>query len=220
MFWLWDCSIRFVISKKSSINANPQVFFSSPFLVVIRTTPFAALYPYKAEAVGPLRIETDSMSSGLISAAPFPKFASCTPDCTSVVRFTTVCLLIGMPSTTNRGELLLKEESPRIVILDKDPTPVGPLMICTPATLPERLLRKLGSLQRYHELHLRITQGTCRSSIQMDIADIHTFHTIYERPPDHHFSGQSGDNHHFYFGLTPNEEFLTRSKTEKIIICI
>ena len=84
----------------------------------------------------------------------------------------------------------------------------------------QQLLRKLGSLQKYHELHLRITQGTCRSSIQLDIADIHTFHTIYERPPDHHFSGQSGDNHHFYFGLTPNEEFLTRSKTEKIIICI
>ena len=43
---------------------------SCPFLVVIRTTPFAALLPYKAAAEGPLRIEilSDRKSTRLNSS--------------------------------------------------------------------------------------------------------------------------------------------------------
>ena len=46
--------------------------FSPPFLVVMSITPFAALEPYNADALAPFKTSIFSMSSGLISAAPFP----------------------------------------------------------------------------------------------------------------------------------------------------
>ena len=48
-------------------------FPALPLLVVITITPLPALKPYNAAALGPLRTVTDSISSGLISAAPFGK---------------------------------------------------------------------------------------------------------------------------------------------------
>ena len=49
---------------------NPLPFV--PFLVVINTTPFAALEPYNAAALGPFNTEMDSISSGLMSVIPPP----------------------------------------------------------------------------------------------------------------------------------------------------
>ena len=55
----------------------------------------------------------------------------------------TVLLFIGIPSTTKSGLLLEKDASPRMVILDDDPTPVAPCDIVTPANFPAKLSKKL-----------------------------------------------------------------------------
>ena len=47
--------------------------FRIGFLVVMTMTPLAAREPYRAEAAAPLRTVTDSMSSGLMSEAGFPR---------------------------------------------------------------------------------------------------------------------------------------------------
>jgi len=46
--------------------------FLDPFLVVIITTPLAALDPYNALAAAPFKTLIDSMSSGFISEAALP----------------------------------------------------------------------------------------------------------------------------------------------------
>ena len=62
------------------------------------------------------------------------------------MKLKTVLLLIGTPSTTNSGLLLEKDDSPRMLIRDEDPTPVAPCVMVTPASLPERLSRKFTDL--------------------------------------------------------------------------
>ena len=52
------------------LDTVTDVLSTDPFLVVISTTPAAAALPYNAAAEGPVSIEIDSISSGLISAAP------------------------------------------------------------------------------------------------------------------------------------------------------
>jgi hypothetical protein len=57
-------------NKQSRIYRNINPFFA--FFVVIITTPFAALDPYKALAAAPFNTLIDSISFGFISAAAFP----------------------------------------------------------------------------------------------------------------------------------------------------
>ena len=91
---------------------------ASPFLVVITITPLPALKPYKAAALGPFNTVIDSMSSGLISAAPFGK--STPPPEPALPKLE---LLIGTPSTTYKGSLFpVIEELPLNTILDEAPT--------------------------------------------------------------------------------------------------
>ena len=64
-----------IILMLSSVNPVFNDTSDRPFLpdfVVYMITPLAALDPYKAAAGPPFRTETDSMSSGLISAEASP----------------------------------------------------------------------------------------------------------------------------------------------------
>ena len=54
----------------------PSPFFLLPSFVSITMTPFDARVPYNAAALGPLSTETEAMSSGFTSIAPFPKSTS------------------------------------------------------------------------------------------------------------------------------------------------
>ena len=54
----------------------PNPFFLLPSFVSITMTPFDARVPYNAAALGPLSTETEAMSSGFTSIAPFPKSTS------------------------------------------------------------------------------------------------------------------------------------------------
>jgi len=51
-------------------NVIPKSSPATPFLVVISTTPFPALDPYNAEALGPLSTDILSTSLGLTSVNP------------------------------------------------------------------------------------------------------------------------------------------------------
>src|SRR5690349_6977394 len=98
------------------LNCIPKPCPFFPDLVVTRITPLAPLEPYNAAALGPLRTLIDSMSSGFKSAAPFPLFTlslSVPPK---------LLLLIGTPSTTNKGWLFPNELAPLITIREDAPT--------------------------------------------------------------------------------------------------
>jgi len=128
------------------LKETPSPLVPAPVLVLIWMTPLEARVPYSAAAAGPLRTEMDSMSSGLTSIAPFPKSTSINPLASSLTTFSKVVLLIGIPSTTNRGLVLVKELSPRMVMRVVEPTPVDPPVMVTPATRPARLSKKLALL--------------------------------------------------------------------------
>ena len=53
------------------MTPNPLDFV--PFFVVIKITPFPALDPYNAAALGPFKTDIDSISSGLISTVVLPR---------------------------------------------------------------------------------------------------------------------------------------------------
>ena len=55
------------------LKETSNLSFFLPDLVVIKITPLLARIPYKAAAVGPFNTVTDSISSGLILAAPLGK---------------------------------------------------------------------------------------------------------------------------------------------------
>ena len=78
------------------------VFPTLPRLVVTKTTPFAALEPYREVEAASLRIEISSISSGLISLI--------SPD-------------IGKPSTTYKG--LLPPETDNCPLIRTDIPPPG-----------------------------------------------------------------------------------------------
>ncbi len=116
---------------------------------MITTAPEAASIPYKAEASGPLRIVIFSISSGLISA---PLLVKSTPRLFKAVPLfndeantpvEVVALLIGKPSTTNKGWLLpLNELIPLITIDVEAPGSPEVELISTPGTLPASALIK------------------------------------------------------------------------------
>src|SRR4051812_860598 len=95
-------------------NSIMLLLFRVPFLVVINTTPLAALAPYIAAAAASFNISTDSISLGLrsIKGLVGSLFIS---DWLAVVR--------GTPSTTYKGWLLAEiEEVPLILTLMPSPT--------------------------------------------------------------------------------------------------
>ena len=65
------------------------------------------------------------------------------PLASSLTLLTTVLLLIGMPSTTNKGLVLVKEDSPLMLIFEEEPTPEDPDIMVKPATFPAKLSKKL-----------------------------------------------------------------------------
>src|SRR5258706_7264447 len=114
-----------------------------PFLVVMMMAPAAALEPYRADAAGPFRTLTDSTLFRSISMALLGGWLSPrVPLGPPLVRSTS--LLIGIPSTTNQGWLLLvKEVMPRILMLTEAPAlPLAPV-IFTPETFPSRAFTRL-----------------------------------------------------------------------------
>src|SRR6056297_3732795 len=84
------------------------------------------------------------MFEGSRSIAALPQSASLptVPHCET----SDEALLIGTPSTTQSGWLLLKEALPRMVIREEEPTAPLALVTCVPATLPESELTILASL--------------------------------------------------------------------------
>ena len=54
-------------------DTSIRIFPASPFFVLIKITPFAALAPYNAAADGPVNTDTLSISSGLKLAIPSPE---------------------------------------------------------------------------------------------------------------------------------------------------
>ena len=128
---------------------------SCPFLVVIRTTPFAALLPYKAAAEGPLRIEILSISSGLIPEFFTVLYSYCVSASVPALPspmiplsvFPILVLNKGIPSTTYSALLSPSIDlAPRITTRVAPPTPLPLLLILTPAILPFSELMKLASL--------------------------------------------------------------------------
>ena len=59
-----------MVTEVLKLTANP--FFLLPSLVLMTITPLDARVPYKAAALGPFKTDTDSISSGFTSIAPFP----------------------------------------------------------------------------------------------------------------------------------------------------
>ena len=115
--------------------------FFFPFFVVMITAPFLAREPYNAAAAAPFKIVIVSTSSGLISPARLPK-STLFP----IVPPAEVELLIGNPSTTNKGWLSPSNElAPRIIIFAEPPKVPDAEFTLTPETLPARELITLVS---------------------------------------------------------------------------
>ena len=125
-------------------NVIPKSSPATPFLVVISTTPFPALDPYNAEALGPLSTDILSTSLGLTSVNP-----------PLVILFSHILSpllipswLIGTPSTTTSAWVFpVKELFPLRTILDAEPKDPVSVMF-KPATLPVRELAILWFLIR------------------------------------------------------------------------
>jgi len=102
------------------------VFSVWPFLVVIKTTPFAAAEPYSAAAEGPVIILILAISSGFKSATASDPPIS--PNNPSPPLFPV--LKIGTPSITYNALLsLVRDFIPRITTRVAPPAPVAPLLI-------------------------------------------------------------------------------------------
>ena len=102
-----------------------------PFLVVIITTPFAALDPYKDAAAASFNTVVDSISSGLIELNTFEDAALCP-------KFPVV---IATPSTIYKGEVLpVIEPIPLIWISPEDPGAPVLEETRTPDTFPAKAL--------------------------------------------------------------------------------
>jgi len=141
----WNSGIMYALLNSDEEENDICNLPSCPFLVVIRTTPFAALLPYKAAAEGPLRIEILSISSGLKSAIPsVPALPS---PMIPLSVFPILVLNKGIPSTTYSALLSPSIDlAPRITTRVAPPTPLPLLLILTPAILPFSELMKLASL--------------------------------------------------------------------------
>ena len=101
-------------------SASTRVLPTSPFLVVIKTTPFAARDPYNAVAVASFKTVIEAISLGSIPLKSASK---------------------GIPSTTYNGERLeYAEPKPRIRILALLPGCPEVDITCTPATSPANAL--------------------------------------------------------------------------------
>ena len=120
-----------------------------PFLVVITTTPFAALLPYRDAADAPFKTLTDSISLGLISLRRDPCVTPPLPPVMLLPPAYVVVLSSGTPSTIIKGCI-----EPSIVfaplILIVLPAPGSPLdlVILTPEAFPLRALTTVGSADR------------------------------------------------------------------------
>ena len=112
--------------------------------------PLAASMPYKAEASGPLSTTSDSMSSGLRSAA---RLVKSTPRLLNAVSepgaseastpVFSVLLSSGRPSTIISGWLLLLIELTPLMVIDVDAPGTPELLVTsTPATRPCSALMK------------------------------------------------------------------------------
>src|SRR5258708_10507714 len=107
-------------------------------------TPVEALDPYRAADALPFRTVMLSISSGLMLLGP-PRNA-CPPPPLGVAELMAV-VLMGIPSTTQRGWLLPEMEAiPRRVTLLDPATPLEVLLASRPATLPERAFSRLTAL--------------------------------------------------------------------------
>ena len=84
------------MSKETDELMSTEIFPFFPFLVLINTTPFAALYPQRAAAEAPFSTCTLSMSFGLIS---FNLLCWPTPS----VPLPISSFETGVPSITNNG---------------------------------------------------------------------------------------------------------------------
>ncbi|MOA22975.1 hypothetical protein D3C78_1435730 [compost metagenome] len=91
--------------------------------------PFAARMPYKAAAAGPFNTETLSISSEFISIARLEGVAS-EKELVMLGRISCVELSTGIPSTTNKGELLPKTDVLPLMRTEEEP-PGEPPLFCT-----------------------------------------------------------------------------------------
>src|SRR6186713_109039 len=108
-----------------------------PRLVVITTTPFAALEPYSEEAAASFKIVMVSISAG------FSVFIMLLEPINEPLRLPWSPEIMGTPSITYNGSLLaLMEPTPLMRMLGVAPASPLEEVTCTPAALPTRAFWK------------------------------------------------------------------------------